>query len=50
MKYGDQDKVPNDVKTLLDILDLPGSSILIDVLAESVSATASKFKISDPQR
>jgi len=40
-KYGDSENVPQDVKTIFEILDRQGSSILIDCLAEKVGAANS---------
>lgn len=42
-KYGDIDNVKRDVKTLMEILGRQGSSLLIDVIAESVAHAVNKF-------
>jgi hypothetical protein len=49
-KYGDVDRVKSDVETLNEILGRQGSSLLIDVIAESVGATSNRFKLSDSER
>lgn len=49
-KYGDIEKVKQDVKTLNEILTRQGSSLLIDVIAESIGNAAIKFKMSDLDR
>ena len=48
-KYGDVDQVKNDVKTLNEILSRQGSSLLIDVLAESCGQVVNKFKLSSAE-
>lgn len=49
MKYGDYDNVTKDVKTLNDIIDRQGASLLIDVLAEKVGNTAIKHKLTSDE-
>ncbi len=49
-KYGDIDNVKRDVKTIAEILSRQGSSLLIDVLAESTGDTANKFKFHSSDR
>lgn len=49
-KYGDTENVKNDVKTLNEILSRQGSSLLIDVIAESVGNVANKFKFHSSDR
>jgi hypothetical protein len=44
MRYGDTDKVRQDVKTLNDILRRQGSNLLIDVLAEYIGETSLQYK------
>lgn len=48
-KYGDLDNVRSDVKTLNEILDRQGTSLLIDVIAEHCGDTVNKFKLSDTE-
>lgn len=43
-KYGDIDRVKQDVKTLNDILDRQGTALLIDVLAEYVGKRVLVFQ------
>lgn len=49
-KYGDIDKVKQDVKTLNEILSRQGSSLFIDVLAEQSGLTANKFNMDADER
>jgi hypothetical protein len=49
-KYGDLERVREDVKTLNDILARQGSSLLIDVIAEQVGNTANKFNFRNDER
>lgn len=49
-KYGDVDKVKNDIKTLNEILLRQGTSLLIDVIAESCGNTVNKFKLPSSDR
>lgn len=49
-KYGDIEKLKNDVKTLNDILQRQGSSLLIDVIAEHAGSSAIKFKMNECDR
>lgn len=43
-KYGDTDRVREDVKTLNEILGRQGLSLFIDVIAECVARSALEFK------
>lgn len=43
-KYGDVENVKRDAKTLREILSRQGSSLLIDVIADSIGEAALKFK------
>lgn len=49
-KYGDLDQVKTDVKTLREILSRQGSSLLIDVIAETTGEAANKFSMSFTER
>lgn len=49
-KYGDLDRVKSDVVTLREILSRQGSSLLIDVIAETTGETANKFKFHSSDR
>lgn len=49
-KYGDRDKVPIDCKTLYDIINRQGTSLLIDCIAEASGSTANNFKLSESER
>lgn len=49
-KYGDTEKVKDDVRTLNEILARQGDSLLIDVIAEHVGYVANKFKLSSSDR
>lgn len=44
-KYGDTENVKKDVKTLNEILQRQGNSLLLDVVAEHAGETANKFKM-----
>ena len=44
-KYGDVDRVKSDVIALNEILMRQGTSLFIDVIAESVGNIALKFKL-----
>lgn len=44
-KYGDIDNVKADVKALNDIISRQGTSLLIDVISNSVGETVIKFKL-----
>lgn len=50
MKYGDIDNVQDDVITINKILGRQGSSLFIDVLAESAGRTAVTFNLSVEDR
>ena len=47
--YGDFDNIKTDVKTLHDIINRQGSSLVVDCLAESLGQTAIKFKLSEAE-
>lgn len=49
-KYGDNDNVNSDIKTLNEILARQGSQLLIDVIAEQAANAANKFKFSNTDR
>lgn len=44
-KYGDIDNVKADVKALNDIISRQGTSLLIDVISNSVGDTVIKYKL-----
>lgn len=44
-KYGDVDNVKADVKALNDIISRQGTSLLIDVISNSVGDTVNKYKL-----
>lgn len=44
-KYGDIDNLRNDTKVLKEILSRQGTSLLMDVIAESCGYTVNKFKL-----
>lgn len=50
LKYGDVDNVPKDVKTLNDIIDRQGITLLIDVIAEYVGQRAIAYKWTSLER
>lgn len=50
IKYGDIDNVQRDVKTLNDIIDRQGMSLLVDVLAERIGQRCIKFKLPEAGR
>lgn len=49
-KYGDNDNVKHDAKTLNEILQRQGSSLLIDCIAEHAGDNAVKFKMHSSDR
>ncbi len=49
-KYGDSEKVPQDVKTIFEIHDRQGSAILIDCVAEKAGSSANKYKLDENDR
>lgn len=49
-KYGDLDRVKMDVINLREILSRQGSSLLIDVIAETTGETANKFNFHSSDR
>lgn len=49
-KYGDADRVKQDVKTLFEILDRQGSDLLIDSLAEYVALSMARFNLSNSDK
>jgi arginyl-tRNA synthetase len=49
-KYGDLMNLRADVKTLHDILDRQGASLLVDVIAESIGVAAIRFNMTDEER
>lgn len=49
-KYGDPDNVKNDVKTLINIINRQGDTLLIDCIAEHAGKTANKFRLSESDR
>lgn len=49
-KYGDIDRVKTDAKTLKDILARQGTSLLIDVLAETVGENANLLNLNASDR
>lgn len=49
-KYGDVERVKQDVETLNEIHGRQGSSLLIDVIAEHVGRCASQFSMNETER
>lgn len=49
-KYGDIEKVKSDIKTLNEILERQGSSLLIDCIAEKTGNSVNKFKLNKFER
>lgn len=49
-KYGDAERVRADVLALHEVQSRQGSSLLIDVIAESCGHTANKFNLSAEDR
>jgi hypothetical protein len=49
-KYGDQERVKADVKTIFEILDRQGSSLIIDALAEYVADRVRRLKVGERER
>ena len=48
--YGDTDNVKKDTRVLNDILSRQGTSLLIDVIAETTGETCNKFKLNSLDR
>ena len=44
-KYGDSERIKEDSKTLMDILQRQGFSLFIDVMAENVGNTVNKHNL-----
>ena len=49
-KYGDEENVKTDAKTLNEILNRQGSSFLLDMVAEHSGRVAIKFSMSQHER
>lgn len=49
-KYGDRERVGQDAKTLHEVLQRQGSSLLIDVIAEHAGETSNTFKLQQQDR
>lgn len=49
-KYGDVDNVKKDTKTLFEILDRQGASLLIDAIAEYTATEANKLRFAGSDR
>ena len=49
-RYGDIDKVKEDVKTLNEILKRQGSNLLLDIVAESAGYAAIDFQMTAVDR
>jgi len=50
MKYGDYDNVGKDAKTLYEIHDRQGSTLLLEVIAERVGQACLKFSLTGIER
>jgi len=50
MFYGDYDNVSKDVKTLNEILNRQGSSLILGVLAENVGRACLKYPLNTCER
>lgn len=49
-KYGDSEKVPQDCKTIFEIMNRQGTSLLIDCIAEHVGTTANRHNLNASER
>ena len=49
-KFGDIENIRRDSKTLFEIQSRQGSSLLIEIIAESVGTASNKFKLSEEER
>jgi hypothetical protein len=49
-KYGDKDKVKQDIKVLNDIIDRQGDALLIDCIAEHAGKTVNMFNLGSVDR
>lgn len=45
MKYGDYDNVTKDVRTITDILNRQGMTLILEVIAEKVGSTVIEHKL-----
>lgn len=45
MKYGDYDNVTKDVRTITDILNRQGMTLILEVIAEKVGRTVIEHKL-----
>jgi len=43
--YGDFDNIKTDVKTLHDIINRQGTTLIVDCIAEHIGTTANKFHL-----
>ena len=50
VKYGDRENVPQDCRTIYEILSRQGASLLTDCIAEQAGANANKFKMNAEER
>lgn len=48
--YGDLPQLQQDIKTLTDIFNRQGASLMVDSLAEQVATSLSKFSLDDADR
>ncbi len=49
-KYGDMPQVKSDVKTINEIIDRQGNTLLLDCIAEHAAKAANKFKLNQKDR
>jgi len=49
-KYGDLERVNEDIKTLKDILQRQGTSLLIDCISEMSGRVVNEFKLNKQER
>lgn len=49
-KYGDEARVKRDAATVFEIIERQGSTLLLDLIAESCAETANKFSMTDDER
>jgi hypothetical protein len=49
-KYGDTERVKEDAKTLREIIERQGSSLVIDCLSEYIGETANRWAMDNEER
>jgi len=50
MKYGDYDNVTKDAKTIYEIMNRQGNTLLLECIAERIGIAAKRFKLGSEDR